>query len=566
MVPSPKKPPPPLAASSASSASASPKPTGNLTKSISKLKSNSNSNSTTKLASISKPIAPQQQKKKIPSTTTTRTTNPSSAKTKNKNKKTEVGGGGAAAAAIKKGLLSSSSKTKSKTKTKQKKTLKGGGCHGRHERNTNTICRTIPENFKGCTIYCKYHILDSRYKTIIQDIQKKYRHIEILKKVAQQIVTNVNFFSEHASDISTMTTFPYDTLPLLKLPSSLPLPSPSLPSTSKVESVLVQQQSEKSLESAKKPSTAAAAAASLLVSVTASASLPTSTSTTSKSKSLLLFDQSITYLNKQFPPLKSKIKGSGEYGRHSVPRSLLHETDDIYGKLVIINYWRQLSQQKQIYLKEIMKYYYIHPTENNDRMTSIKFKILKDTKLLTCKIELIGDDDNDDNDKDKDNDTSSKKIKSTAGNTIIAVSCPKSYNSIGIGLIGGGEEEVENSQRQQQNSFIQAIDNLSKRVPFFNQSIFKLNKLERIVYTIVPSPSSQEEGENIFFSWNDPQSVREVFPPLRLDNDIEDSVDNEIEDVADSDGDDKDGKFVYISNFFSSRHITCVRARIVKSR
>ena len=62
-----------------------------------------------------------------------------------------------------------------------------------------------------------------------------------------------------------------------------------------------------------------------------------------------------------------------------------------------------------------MKYYYIHPTENNDRMTSIKFKILKDTKLLTCKIELIDDEDNDDNNKHKDDDTSSKKIKSKPG-------------------------------------------------------------------------------------------------------------------------------------------------------
>jgi hypothetical protein len=468
-------------------------------------KSNSSSSISTKPKTNSKSSPQQQDKKKSKNKITTTTTYIT------KKKKAGAGGG----------------------TTTTKTTLKFV-CRGRHER-TNAICRSVPENFNGCTIYCKHHIIDTRYTAQIKDIQKKNRHIEILKNVAQKIVTNINFFNEHASDISTMNTFPYDKLPL----------SPSKESESELESESVQQ-SEALSEPAKKPE---AAAAALVAAVSQKAlPLPTSTSTTtSPTSSLLLFDQSITYLNKHFPPLKSKLKGSGEYGRHSVPRSLLHETDDIYAKLVIVNYWRQLSQKKQIYLKDIMKYYYIHPTENNDRMTSIKFNIIKDIKLLTCKIELIDDDD----------DINSKKIKSTAGDTIIAASCPKSYNSIGIGLVG---EEEENKEKQ--NSFTQAIDNLSKRVPFFYQSIFKLNKLERIIYTAVPSSSKSKED---VFSWNDSQCVREAFPPLRLDDDIEDGLDDDevgavdvLRDAAEKESSqndrdkDKDGKFVYIFFFFST--------------
>jgi hypothetical protein len=165
---------------------------------------------------------------------------------------------------------------------------------------------------------------------------------------------------------------------------------------------------------------------------------------------------SASSINKAFPSIKGR-------GKLIVPMALLYESDQVDGKLVIINYWRMLKANEQRTVRDAIRTYYLRPSQDNERIN-----LNVGTRTVAQDV------------------TATKTMEPPK--TQIRAITPDGIDGI---LVDDNE------------GITKAIKDLSTRVQFFRE-VAPLDGMTKLHFTTVPS--------NI--DWNDSVSVNEAFPPL----------------------------------------------------
>ncbi|KAG7356866.1 hypothetical protein IV203_001553 [Nitzschia inconspicua] len=159
-----------------------------------------------------------------------------------------------------------------------------------------------------------------------------------------------------------------------------------------------------------------------------------------------------------FPTIKGR-------GKLVIPMALIFESDQVEGKLVIINYWRLLKADEQRKVRETVRTYYLRPSQGNERIN------------LNVGTRTVA------------NDTAAAIVEPPK--TKITAVAPDGVSGIPI------EDDV---------SFGNAVRDLSCRVRYFEE-VAPLDGLTRIHYFgSIPSE----------VDWNNSASVNKVFPPLLI--------------------------------------------------
>ena len=175
-------------------------------------------------------------------------------------------------------------------------------------------------------------------------------------------------------------------------------------------------------------------------------------------------------LSQAFPPLRKK-------GQYSIPLALVLEATTVPSKLVVINYWRNLTSIQQQQLKQRMRYYYLRPSLSKER--------------------ICWDDEDDEKEKEKE------------GPSIAAASLATTTSKIIATFPQGLQDNNSNNNKKdivtiaETPRFAKAVNDLSERVLFFRE-MAPLQEMQQLYYTTVPSN----------MDWNDISAIHKAFPPL----------------------------------------------------